>query len=531
MATGSIRIGSSKQKQERCGAKLVAVTVLSLALSGCGIKSHEDAQVYDVEQASEVFAIGYEDIAEIYIESLEVSDLALAGLDGVEEIEPGFDVIHGEEFLIVTMNGQEIGRYARPARADTDAWGDVTALAIESGRTRSGRLGSAQSEEIYEAVFDGLIEELDGFSRYAGREQARENRASRDGFGGIGVRIQMIEEGVKVVSVMERTPAERAGLQDNDVIVDIDGVSAAEITQEEAVRLLRGPIRSKVNVIVTREAAPGGLPVTLVRAHIVPQTVRYHREGNVAYMRVAGFNQDTTQTLRQRMLQAEREIGDDLVGFVLDLRGNPGGLLDQSVAVSDLFVTGGRIVSTHGRHPDSHQFFNAEDDDLARGLPIVVLVNGGSASASEIVAAALQDANRAIVVGSNSYGKGTVQTVLRLPNEGELTLTWARFHAPSGYTLQSRGVLPNVCTAEFEDSDELVVERVRRGEGLIDRRTRVRPLDINNETSLNEHRANCPLREDRRDLDLEIALSLLRDRALYARILLGSEDTAQRSQN
>ena len=206
---------------------------------------------------------------------------------------------------------------------------------------------------------------------------------------------------------------------------------------------------------------------------------------------------------------------------MLDLRGNPGGLLDQSVSVSDLFMPRGRIVSTHGRHPDSHQFFDADRDDLARGKPVVVLVNGSSASASEIVAAALQDSGRGVVIGSNSFGKGTVQTVLRLPNEGELTLTWARFHAPSGYALQRRGVLPDICTSGEAGSVEALLEKIRRGERLINRQLRTQNINLNDTESLDELRANCPVSEEETDLDLQVALALLEDAGLYAEVLRG----------
>ena len=250
------------------------------------------------------------------------------------------------------------------------------------------------------------------------------------------------------------------------------------------------------------------------------------REGNIAYIKIAGFNQDTARTLRKKILIAEQEIGPALRGFVLDLRGNPGGLLDQSVEVSDLFIRRGRIVSTHGRHPDSHQYFEAESDDLANGLPIVVLVNGGSASASEIVAAALQDAGRAVLVGSNSYGKGTVQTVLRLPNEGELTLTWARFHAPSGYALQERGVLPHVCTSDDTKDVDRLIQQVRSGHALIDWSLRSKDVTGAADDVVQSLRANCPLSDEDREIDLQIALRILRDEGLYTQVVRSAPATA-----
>ncbi len=217
-----------------------------------------------------------------------------------------------------------------------------------------------------------------------------------------------------------------------------------------------------------------------------------------------------------------------MTGFVLEIRGNPGGLLDQAVAVSDLFIGAGRIVSTHGRHPDSHQYFDADADDLAKDRPVVVLVNGNSASASEIVAAALQDSGRAVVIGSGSFGKGTVQTVLRLPNEGELTLTWARFHAPSGYALNGRGVLPDICTTGDDLSAEDVLERLREGTVPFARTTQRRDIDPDDAAAIKAFRAMCPARQNDPQLDIEVARRLIEDPVLFARALgAGAPDTAR----
>jgi carboxyl-terminal processing protease len=293
------------------------------------------------------------------------------------------------------------------------------------------------------------------------------------------------------------------------------------LDQRDVVRRLRGPLGSEVNLTVARRQNEdaGLVDINVVRAHIVPQTVRYSHENGIATFRVTSFNQDTARSLQIKILAARRELGPDLKGLILDLRGNPGGLLDQSVTVSDLFINQGRIVSTHGRHPDSHQYFDAQPYDIAEGLPLVVLVNGYSASASEIVAAALQDAGRAVVVGSNSFGKGTVQTVLRLPNDGELTLTWARFHAPSGYALEGRGVLPDICTTDGATDAEDVLERVRQGLLPFSRSTIRQEVAASDMVMMKEIRGRCPARHDDDAIDVEVAESLLLDPALYAHAL------------
>jgi carboxyl-terminal processing protease len=513
-----------------CGGLTRRLGTFSIAffVVACTSQGSEVTDGRDLSLANRLFGVGYQDISDIYIDDLTMADLAIAGLENLTSIEPNVEVKRTGNRLVLSIAGQQKANFVMPASNDASSWGKLTATALRVGRSQSTELESASPEEVYEAVFDGVLKELDNFSRYAGRDEARENRASRDGFGGIGVRIRLVDEGVKILSVMENTPAERSGLLDNDVITNIDDEATIGLSQREVVRRLRGPLRSKVELTVARAGETAALGISIVRAHIVPQTVKFARRGKAAVLKVSGFNQSTSLTLREKIKFATHEIGPDLTGFILDLRGNPGGLLDQAVAVSDLFIRQGRIVSTHGRHPDSHQYFDAEPDDVAREKPVVVLINGNSASASEIVASALQDSGRAVVVGSGSFGKGTVQTVLRLPNEGELTLTWARFHAPSGYALNGRGVLPDVCTTgNVEDAAE-VLKRLRQGLLPIDRAARNRNVDEDDKAGIEKLRSYCPARQTDPDIDIEVAQRLLEEPELFARALTGkASETAQ----
>ena len=509
-------------------AACFAPLALALVLASCALPDNDSQQGYTTERASRLFAVGFQDVADIYIDDVPIADLALAGLENLSAIDPAVSVTRKSNRVILAIDGNDRAGFATPGPKDADAWGNLAAELVEISRQYSGRMAGAPAEDVYEAVFDGLTAELDSFSRYSGRDEARENRASRDGFGGIGVRIGLVDEGIKVLSVMENTPAEEAGIKDEDVIVAIDGEAARGLSQREAVRRLRGPLRSKVILTLDRAGESATHEIEVVRAHIVPQTVEYRAENDIGYLRVTGFNQSTAWTLRKKIELAESQLGERLKGFILDLRGNPGGLLDQSVVVSDIFLQSGRIVSTHGRHPDSHQYFDADSDDVAGGLPVVVLVNGNSASASEIVAAALQDSGRAVVIGSNSFGKGTVQTVLRLPNEGELTLTWARFHAPTGYGLHRRGVLPDICTSRDVTSVADMEERLRAGTLPIDKGLRRSDIPVGDDKALAALRASCPGNEGENGIDIEIANDLLTNPALYAIALRGAPNTARK---
>lgn len=525
--TGFIRTSRFFRSQAQSLRHLVPLLFV-LLLASCALPESSSQQGYITDRASRLFAVGFQDVSDIYIDEVAISDLALAGLENLSAIDPAVSVSRKSNRVVLSVDGTDRAGFPVPGPRDADAWGTLAADLVSVSRQHSSRLAAASAEEVYEAVFDGLTAELDSFSRYSGREEARENRASRDGFGGIGVRISLVDEGVKVLSVMENTPAEEAGIQDDDVIVLIDGESARGLSQHEAVRRLRGPLRSKVTLTVNRSGEAEPRQIEVVRAHIVPQTVEYKAENDIGYIRLSGFNQSTAWTLRKKIELAERELGQKLKGFILDLRGNPGGLLDQSVVVSDLFLRSGRIVSTHGRHPDSHQYFDADSDDLAEDRPIVVLVNGNSASASEIVAAALQDSGRAVVIGSNSFGKGTVQTVLRLPNEGELTLTWARFHAPTGYALNRRGVVPDICTSRDVTSVADVEARLRAGTLPIDRGVRRTDVPPNDEKALEALRAHCPINESESEIDIDIASDLLTNPSLYSIALRGAPNTARK---
>lgn len=504
--------------------RLAAFSTVILTVACAGKEPAGGTGAYNAFDATRLFSVGYKDIANIYIDDVVVADLAVTGLKEVAARDPDLTIQRTRDRIAVQVDGKETRSFTAPRANDPDGWGSLTASALKVGRSRSPELRGTAPADLYESVFEGMLSNLDRYSRYAGAAQARENRANRDGFGGIGVRVRAADKGVRVQTVIDHSPAKSAGLQAGDLIMAIDGRPTTDLDPREVVHRLRGRIDTDVALTVRRERTAEPVQIAVKRAHVVPTTVEYQARGDAAYLRITGFNQNTADSLRRAVARAKKELGSRLAGYVLDLRDNPGGLLDQAVEVADIFVREGRIVSTHGRHPDSHQYFDADPDDLAQGLPVVALVNAASASASEIVAAALQDSGRAVVIGSLSFGKGTVQTVLRLPNEGELTLTWARFHAPSGYALSRRGVLPDICTSSGEAQPEDVMADLRAGRLPLRVETHAAAFDGDEardeardeapdlSTAL---RARCPGRRDQPPADLEIALRLLHEPELY----------------
>jgi carboxyl-terminal processing protease len=384
---------------------------------------------------------------------------------------------------------------------------------VTNAKLVSPTVGALSEDQIDKALFDGVTSALDRFSRYAAPETARDQRAARDGFGGIGITLELSGEEFRITQVTSGGPADSAGIRPDDRLVAIDGVATGGRSQSDVVHALRGPIFSPVEITVYRPNPGQRRSFRLQRALVILPTVTMSRDGSVAIFQVASFNQNTTQQIVEDLGRLQRENGQRLRGIVLDLRGNPGGLLDQAVSLSDVFIPKGPIVATVGRHPASRQFFEASGDSLAPQIPIVVLINGASASSSEIVAAALQDVGRAVVVGSASYGKGTVQTVLRLPNDGELTLTWAQLVAPSGYFLHEHGVIPSLCTSDLGDDDNSVQIALQRTNAAVSPLTRPRAsLD---ESAWSQLRRLCPARQGDHEIDVKVAKRLLADPTLF----------------
>ena len=323
-------------------------------------------------------------------------------------------------------------------------------------RVRTDYVESVEERKLIEDAINGMLSALDPHSSFMGAKSFRDMQVQTRGeFGGLGIEVTMENGFVKVVSPIDETPAARAGLRPGDFVTHIDNEAVLGLTLQEAVEKMRGPVNSNIKLMIRRG---GGDPfeVTLTRAVIRVQSVRSRVEGDLGYVRITSFTEQTETGVKNAIDRIKQQTGNKLKGLVLDMRNNPGGLLDQAISVSDAFLDKGEIVSTRGRKNEEGQRFNAKPGDLLGGLPIVVLINGGSASASEIVAGALQDHRRAILLGTRSFGKGSVQTIIPMGNQGAIRLTTARYYTPSGRSIQAQGIDPDIVVepARLEKLDQ-----------------------------------------------------------------------------
>lgn len=382
-------------------------------------------------------------------------------------------------------------------------------------RIRAQYVEEVDAGELIEAAIDGMLTSLDPHSSYLSPDDAAQMRVQTRGeFGGLGIEVTQEEGFVKVVSPMDGTPADEAGVEAGDFITHVNSESLLGLTLDEAVDLMRGPVGSEIVITVVREGEDEPFEISIIRDTIKLTAVRTRTEGQSVVLRVTTFNDQTYPNLAEGFRKQVEEAGgmDKINGVVLDLRNNPGGLLTQAIKVSDAFLNSGEIVSTRGRNPEDGERFNAADGDLADGKPIVVLINGGSASASEIVAGALQDHRRAIVVGTKSFGKGSVQTVMPLRGDGAMRLTTARYYTPSGRSIQALGVSPDIVVEQprrRQDEEEDEADgRPSRSEADLRGRLNNDSLTEDEIRQIEEDRAKADATAELRQQDYQLAYAI-----------------------
>jgi carboxyl-terminal processing protease len=370
--------------------------------------------------------------------------------------------------LITQPHALLVGSAARAAVSDTyrelNLFGDVFE------RVRADYVEKPEDSKLVESAINGMLAGLDPHSSYMDPKSFRDMQVQTRGeFGGLGIEVTMEEGLVKVVAPIDETPAAKAGVMANDVITHLDDEAVQGLTLNQAVDKMRGPVNTKIKLTIMRKGADKPIEVSIVRDIIRVKSVRWHPEGgDIGYIRVTQFNEQTTDGLKAAINDLNSQLGVDKVkGYVLDLRNNPGGLLDQAISVSDTFLERGEIVSTRGRNPEETQRFNARPGDLIKSKPLIVLIHGGSASASEIVAGALQDHKRATLIGTRSFGKGSVQTIIPLgAGNGALRLTTARYYTPAGRSIQAKGISPDIEVLQ-EVPDNLKAQTDSKGEASL----------------------------------------------------------------
>lgn len=473
----------------------------------------------DIAMMAHVMKVGFTEIRDRALESPTMDALFLTALEGLSSVDPSVHVTARDQDLLITYNDVPLPPVARPAHDDINAWIKTTLTTVLTLRQVSGPLKMANAEQIYKATFPPVLRTLDPFSRYAGHDDAIRSRLLREGVSGLGVGVIAATEGVAVQSMIKNGPAEQAGLRLDDVIIAIDGMPLRRMPLARAKQRLDGPGGSEVRLTVRRDKTDT-LQIIARRRVVVPQTVTAATHDRILEIRINTFNQRTAHGVEKAVLDAIAE--GPVEGIVLDLRSDPGGLLDQAVDLADLFLDSGTIITLRGRHPGAQQYYAARRGDIARGIPMAIILDGGAASAAEITAVALQDNRRAAVVGTVSLGKGSVQTLIRLPNEGEIVLTWSRAYTPRGAGLHGLGVLPDVCMSGEEASLSETIGRIFNGGALSAEASlgwNQPPADADGLAAL---RAACPpqARPDHA-VDLAVARRLVSDPDLLAQVTQG----------
>ncbi len=333
------------------------------------------------------------------------------------------------------------------AENNTDTYRLLALFGDVFEKIRKDYVEEVTDKKLVESAINGMLSSLDPHSGYLNDDSFKDMQVQTKGeFGGLGIEVTMDSGWVKVVSPIDDTPAYKAGVKPGDYITHIDGTAVMGLSLNEAVDKMRGKPGTDIKLTLRRKGLPDALDITLTRAIIKIKPVRYEvrEEDKVGYIRINTFSEKTTESVKKAVKDISKELDGKPIGYVIDLRNNPGGLLDQAVAVADLFLNSGEIVSTRSRNPEDTMRFNAKPGDITEGLPIVILINDGSASASEIVAGALQDHKRAVIAGTKSFGKGSVQTIIPIVNHGAIRITTARYYTPSGVSIQAKGIEPDI---------------------------------------------------------------------------------------
>ena len=518
---------------------LAALTLIGLAACAVGPETQRipqgrrmDPVIMDglnLTAMNQVLVRGFTEIKDRMIEDPEMDKVVLSGLEGLTKIDPELSIAVADGRVKIRREHEDgapvdLGDAgpvpAGTSKASIPQWSRVALTAIMTARQSSPLMHNADAEDFYTAIFTTAIAKLDMYSHYASRNEAVRTRLVRDGVIGLGIRMVAVDDGAQVQAIVGEGPGEKAGLEINDVITAADGRTLAKMPFAALRRTLDGSVDTMVSLTIKRPGVVEPFTVLAKRDLIVPDTVTAKNLGGVAELKIRSFNQRTAAAVERAVNSIRADNGGKLSGIILDFRSDPGGLLDQAVDMSGLFLEAGSIISLDGRNPGAKQYYAAQGHDIAPNTPIAIIVDGRTASAAEIVAVALQDNGRAVVVGTGTLGKGSVQTVVRLPNGGEMGLTWAHTTTPRGAALHGLGVLPDVCLAGTPGP------ALNQALGFIAAGTNPSP-DVrrrwrqphDDPASHAALRAACPAEAHLdRDVDTEVARRLLTDPKLYAKL-------------
>ncbi len=495
----------------------LSLVALLLVVAGCATVPVSSGPVVQSARDADMFAVAYDRIQDYYVRDIDMVTLTSRSTDALRTQDETLQVVFEGDQVRLFKGPALVASFPRPGTEDPSDWASLTVDILTQARGVSPQLASLDSETTYELMMGGMVRELDPYSRYISASRARSERGRRNGYGGIGLTFEKRDDQHIVITVFEDGPAARSGIRDGDIILSVNGSEAGPLSAEELGEQVRGEIGSSVFIAVDRRGEVRQFE--LIRDKVIPTFLSTRVIDGVAVISLSRFTSETARRLEEK-LEALNRSATPPRAIILDLRGNPGGLLDQAVDVVSLFMDSGPVISTRGRHPGSFQRFSATAGQLVPDQPMIVMVDGRSASAAEVVAAALQENGRALIAGSSTYGKGSVQTVTRLPNGGELLLTWSLIYTPKDYLLNEQGVTPYLCTADVQGTtaSDVLAEALQTKPALIDLRRRG-PRD---EEALAQLRAFCPSTPDLPDASLDAAVALLNQPARYNAALLAA---------
>jgi carboxyl-terminal processing protease len=503
--------------------RICAAVGLCVLQAACASSDRAGLTSPDDLQTSELISQTIELVATRYIDPISREQILVNTLDGLSSIDDNIRVDITPDDLVLQYDGRTLDKIALPAAlgesTDQDnlkVWSEITLKGLARYRTHSAKLRNTETKDIESALISGAIRNLDRYSRYEGPVRAETARNRRDGYIGIGVRV-VGGTGYPVVKLVHsESPAARAGLHPGDQILTVNGEDMYGKASKYAADLLHGEEGTSVLIEVNSANSSAITPMEILRERVIDRTVFDEFRKNILIARVSSFNSATASSLADSIMKAKLYDGG-LDGVILDLRGNRGGLLQQGVAVADLFLADGPIGKTFSRVMAARHTFRAETSDLTDGAPLVILIDGRTASSAELVAAALQDRHRAVLIGSTSFGKGSVQAINDLPNHGTLTFTWSRMTAPSGYTFDRIGLFPAICTQSDTGNNAIhqVTQALSQRDHIATMMMKWRSLDYQDEKSRRELRNVCPASTNGAAFDVEVALELLKNRREY----------------